>query len=73
MKITGMTNLSDKQVEQRRKAGKALVAKYGIEYMQKIGRLGAKAFHEKYYVQPLHFRGWVIVGRKDNKIKQIIN
>lgn len=65
------TSLSEKQLEQRRNAGKALVNKYGVEYMQTIGRKGAKVFHDRYYVQPYGIKGWVIVGRKDNKIKQI--
>lgn len=68
-----MPEITEKQLEQRRNAGRALVEKYGIEYMREIGRKGAKVFHERYYVQPYHFKGWVIVGRKDNTIKQIID
>lgn len=65
--------LTEKQLQQRKNAGRALFEKYGSEYMREIGKKGAKTFHSRYYVQPHAFKGWVIVGRKDNKIIQIIN
>lgn len=65
-------NMTEKQIEQRRNAGRkgglAVFNKYGSEYMRQIGKKGAEVFHSIYYVQPVGIRSWVIVGRKDNKI-----
>ena len=64
--------MTDKQIEQRRsagrKGGKTVYEKYGSDYMAEIGRKGAARTHELYRFMPIGISSWVLVGRKDNRI-----
>lgn len=67
--------MTDRQIEQRRNAGRkggqAVFKKYGSDYMSQIGKKGAEVFHSLYYVQPVGIKSWVIVGKKGNDIVTI--
>ena len=48
--------------------GKAVVQKYGVDYMRSIGRKGAIAFWTKYKLVPVYTRRFAIVNRETGKI-----
>lgn len=44
--------------------GKAVVKKYGGEYMREIGRRGAQTFHKRYALKPVGLNNFAIVNRE---------
>lgn len=51
-----------------RKAGKALVAKYGVDYMRAIGRRGAARFYQLYHWSPIAQSQFALVERATGKV-----
>lgn len=55
-----------------RKGGQAVHAKRGSEYMQSIGRAGARTFWRRYSLKPAGQSGWVIIRRDDGSVVNFI-
>jgi hypothetical protein len=53
---------------QCQRAGRAMVAKYGIEHMRAIGRKGARRFYELYEWRPIYTSQFALVERATNKV-----
>jgi general stress protein YciG len=56
-----------------RKGGETTVAKHGREHMAEIGTRGAKATWTRYALKPVNQSQYVMVDRRTNEIKAIIN
>lgn len=56
------------KAEAGRLGGLATVKRHGREHMQRIGREGARRFHDLYSLKPYGTHQWAIVRRSDNVI-----
>jgi hypothetical protein len=57
-------NLSKIRAAVGRLGGTTTFERHGSEHMSKIGRRGAKAFHEKYSLEPIYLNDFAIRLRK---------
>jgi len=55
------------------KGGRETVRKYGREYMQQIGKAGARATWTRYSLKPISTGGYAMVNRQTNTIKAVIS
>lgn len=60
-------NLSEKRAAAGRLGGLATFARYGSEHMATIGRLGARALHERYWLHPWGQSDYVLVRKSDSQ------
>jgi hypothetical protein len=49
-------------------AGRALVAKYGIEHMRRIGRRGAARFYQLYAWRPIYQSQFALVAKATGQV-----
>ncbi len=56
-------SLSRKRAEAGRRGGISTVARHGVEHMQKIGRAGARVFHDRYQLTPVGLAQFAVVHR----------
>lgn len=59
------------KAEAARKGGLALVEKRGKSYMQDLGRRGAEAFWDKYYLRPIGITQFEIVSKLTGEVKGV--
>lgn len=52
----------------QQKGGKALVEKYGPDYMRKIGQRGAQTTHKKYKMVPCGTSKFIYIDRKTGEV-----
>ena len=55
------------------KGGDTTVAKYGREYMARIGRDGGLRTKQLYYYQPAGTAGWFMRRREDDELIATVN
>lgn len=64
--------MNNKQ-KQGRAGGLALVAKYGREHMQRIGKRGAAVTWKRYSLSPVGMSNYALVSRETGEVKAVLN
>lgn len=67
----GMWGVSVDKSAAGRLGGKKTLEVYGKEYYSELGRRGAAAFWEKYYLVPVNLTQFAIVRKIDNRVVSI--
>ena len=68
-----MTDVNQKRAAAGRRGGQSTLAKHGKEHFQKIGRAGARVFHERYKLEPVFQNDFAIVNRSTGETVAFLN
>lgn len=68
-----MSTLRQKRAEAGARGGRATLDRHGVEHMRRIGRAGARAFHEKYRLEPVLQNDFAIVHRITGNVVGFLN
>lgn len=60
--------MSQAALEARRKGGRALVQRYGVEYMRAMGQRGAEATHSRYNIVPVGLAQYSMVDKVTGRV-----
>ena len=66
-------DLSAKRAAAGRRGGLAVLEKYGVDHMKKIGAKGAEVFHSRYEYKPVGQDDFAVVHRETNVIVALLS